>query len=118
MAGRTLHALFLLLVACSLVEPLFAARVLQQRPKLLGLDRNTKSVRVLAFGDSLTEGWIHSRWTKIPWTPLVQQKLSQWLGSSWSVDVVNGGGLGQGLTGSVADACTTHLTQTAPTKQL
>lgn len=39
-------------------------RVLESRP-LLGLDRQNKNLRVLAFGDSITEGWIQTAWTKV-----------------------------------------------------
>lgn len=58
---------------------------------LLGRDTKNKKLRVLAFGDSITEGWINSLQTKVPWTPQVQQKLQQKLESNWSVEVVNGG---------------------------
>jgi hypothetical protein len=66
-------------------------RQLLARVKQLGLDRQNKNVRVLAFGDSITEGWINSRYTKMPWSPAVQHKLQDKLGSSWNVEVVNGG---------------------------
>lgn len=58
---------------------------------LLGLDTKNKKLRVLAFGDSITEGWINSTQTKVPWSPQVQQKLQQRFGSNWSIEVVNGG---------------------------
>jgi hypothetical protein len=42
-------------------------RILQAPRPLLGLDRANRKLRVLAFGDSITEGWIHSAWTKVSW---------------------------------------------------
>jgi hypothetical protein len=46
----------------------------QDTPELLGLNRGTKSVRVMTFGDSITEGWIQTRWVKTPWDPWVRCK--------------------------------------------
>lgn len=67
-------------------------RKLQQSSQpLLGLDTKDKKVRVLAFGDSITEGWINSAYIKVPWSPKVQQMLQQKLGSDWNVEVINGG---------------------------
>jgi lysophospholipase L1-like esterase len=61
------------------------------RERLLGLDTQSKALRVLAFGDSITEGWIHTSRRKVPWTPAVQTQLQSTLGPEWSVEVVNGG---------------------------
>lgn len=58
---------------------------------LLGLDKANKQLRVLAHGDSITEGWINTAWIKVPWTPKLQQQLQQKLGADWRVEVVNGG---------------------------
>lgn len=38
-----------------------------------------------------TEGWIQTRWTKIPYTWRLEALLKQRLGGGWRVDVVNGG---------------------------
>jgi lysophospholipase L1-like esterase len=52
-------------------KPLAAAaagpsrQILQASKPLLGLDRANKKLRVLAFGDSITEGWINSAYTKV-----------------------------------------------------
>eukprot|EP00879_Flechtneria_rotunda_P011773 GHRR01012298.1.p1 GENE.GHRR01012298.1~~GHRR01012298.1.p1 ORF type:complete len:229 (+),score=66.60 GHRR01012298.1:89-775(+) len=75
------------------IQPLPAheARQLQQaRRNILGLDAKDKDVRILAFGDSITEGWVNTAWVKTPWTPIVQQKLQQRL-AGWNVELVNGG---------------------------
>jgi lysophospholipase L1-like esterase len=55
------------------------------------LDTNKKEMRVIAFGDSLTEGWIVSTKSRAPWSPLVQTLLQQRLGADWNVTVDNAG---------------------------
>lgn len=50
-----------------------------------------KSLRILAFGDSLTEGWINTKQDKRPYTWRLQSLLAQQLGSSWSVQITNAG---------------------------
>lgn len=66
-------------------------RQLLSKQSLLGLDKANKQLRVLAHGDSITEGWINTAWIKVPWTPKLQQQLQQRLGADWRVEVVNGG---------------------------
>jgi len=70
---------------------LLAQQGMQSAKALLGLDRNNKQLRVLAHGDSITEGWINTAWIKMPWTPKLQQQLQQKLGGDWRVEVTNGG---------------------------
>lgn len=72
---------------------LLAQKGMRSAKALLGLDRNNKQLRVLAHGDSITEGWINTLWVKTPWTPKLQQQLQQKLGGDWRVDVLNGGEL-------------------------
>lgn len=71
---------------------LLAQKGMHSTKALLGLDRSNKQLRVLAHGDSITEGWINTAWRKEPWTPKLQQQLQQKLGSDWRVEVTNGGG--------------------------
>ncbi|KAF6258256.1 SGNH hydrolase-type esterase domain-containing protein [Scenedesmus sp. NREL 46B-D3] len=78
--------------------------ILQAARPLLGLDRENKNLRVLAFGDSITEGWIHSAWAKVPWSPRVEQKLQQRLGGDWNIEVVNGGVGSAGVLDRLNDA--------------
>ena len=54
-------------------------------------DTNKKDLRIIAFGDSLTEGWIASTKSRAPWSPLVQTLLQQRLGIDWDVTVDNAG---------------------------
>jgi hypothetical protein len=66
-------------------------QLLRAQSSLLGLDKANKQLRVLAHGDSITEGWINTAWIKTPWTPKLQQQLQAKMGSDWHVEVVNGG---------------------------
>lgn len=50
--------------------------ILQAARPLLGLDRENKNLRVLAFGDSITEGWIHSAWAKVRTTAMLSSLLA------------------------------------------
>lgn len=75
-----------------------ASRHLLGSSKLLGLDRQNKKLRVLAHGDSITEGWVDSAEIKTPWTPRMQEQLKQKLGWDWDIEVVNGGLGGAGVT--------------------
>lgn len=70
---------------------LLAQKGMASTKALLGLDKNDKQLRVLAHGDSITEGWINTAWIKMPWTPKLQQQLQQKLGGDWRVEVQNGG---------------------------
>lgn len=72
---------------------LLAQQGMKSTKALLGLDRSNKQLRVLAHGDSITEGWINTAWRKEPWTPKLQQQLQQKLGGDWHVEVINGGAL-------------------------
>lgn len=72
---------------------LLAQKGMKSTKALLGLDRSNKQLRVLAHGDSITEGWINTAWIKMPWTPKLQQQLQQKLGGDWRVEVTNGGEL-------------------------
>lgn len=70
---------------------LLAQHGMRSAKALLGLDRTNKQLRVLAHGDSITEGWINTLWIKMPWTPKLQEQLQRRLGGDWRVEVVNGG---------------------------
>lgn len=70
---------------------LLAQAGMRSAKALLGLDTSNKQLRVLAHGDSITEGWINTLWVKMPWTPKIQQQLQSKLGGDWKIDVVNGG---------------------------
>lgn len=70
---------------------LLAQQGMRSAKALLGLDRTNKQLRVLAHGDSITEGWINTLWIKMPWTPKLQEQLQRRLGGDWRVEVVNGG---------------------------
>lgn len=76
---------------------LLAQKGMASTKALLGLDKNDKQLRVLAHGDSITEGWINTAWIKMPWTPKLQQQLQQKLGGDWRVEVQNGGLGGAGV---------------------
>lgn len=82
MARRTAACCLLLLAAMAATSLCSAARLptrqhrgllavaastgpRQAAKPLLGLDRANKKLRVLAFGDSITEGWINSAYTKV-----------------------------------------------------
>jgi hypothetical protein len=52
----------------------------------------TKQLRILAFGDSTTEGWIQTAWKKTPFTPQLEARLREKLGPQGiQVQVTNGG---------------------------
>jgi long-subunit fatty acid transport protein len=84
-------ALLLLLLGAAASVSASSGRQLLAKHALLGLDKANKQLRVLAHGDSITEGWINTAWIKVPWTPKLQQQLQQRLGGDWRVEVVNGG---------------------------
>lgn len=121
MARRTAACCLLLLAAMAAASLCSAARLptrqhrgllavsaytgpRQAAKPLLGLDRANKKLRVLAFGDSITEGWINSAYTKVPWSPRVQEKLQQKLGGDWNIEVVNGGVGSAGVLDRLNDA--------------
>jgi hypothetical protein len=59
--------------------------------------RRTKTLRVLAFGDSLTEGWIDSTEQKHPYTWRLESLLRDRLRSQGiDVQITNGGGRPRG----------------------
>lgn len=52
----------------------------------------SKQLRILAFGDSITEGWINSMWQKHPYTWRLESMLKDRLGPKGiDVQLVNGG---------------------------
>lgn len=83
-----------------------------QAPALLGMRdaQKNKQLRVLAFGDSITEGWIDSTEEKHPYTWRLESMLRDKLGPKGvSVQITNGGVGSAGVLDRLNDAMLSQL---------